>query len=1049
MRKFISIILTVIILYSTLAFGIEKPLITMAEQTHINSFISNTNKLIRENDLGKDFVIEDKKEVFTFNANSSETENHDFQTCRLIVQADTEIEKLNSIGIASGFEDFYIVQFASVTDAIKAFNHYSHCDYVISVSPDMVFKADESFTEIGNGYVEYTESIPKRLDSWGGITSGTYAVLDYIEEKYDVENLPEIRVAVLDSGVDYNHEFFKDRLIMTGYNISSGGTENSEFDIEGEHGTCVTGTIIDNSPSNVKVANYKISYKGVTTSTAMASAILKASSDGAEFINISMGKLFAPDAEYNLIDSALKSAYDMDSMVIVSAGNDGYDSNAARAIPSSCDSAFTVAASDKRNFPASFTNTGKCVNIMAPGVKYPVTYPENKYKLSSGTSFSSPLVLACATILKTLDYSLTKQDIKVKLESTAVKCDLMGNVEMYGYGIVDIIGASGFERAEEPKINIADGVYIGEKEIALTVPEGCEVYYSLDQIHPTPENSTLYTEPFKLSDDYYVVHAVAYKDGVLPSRMLSSQFGLSTLGTDDMFNIDDNGIITSYTGNIECLAIPEKINEKNVTGLSEGLFSESNVFAVHFPDSIKTLPKNLFYNNDNVIFVRGNSITKIEESVFSNCESLYYVDFPNVESIETKAFYFTRQLVGVDFPKCTYINNSVFYFSGIRSANLPSAEIICFEAFRECLNLTEINIPNVIELRKESYFGGKWQGSGRQFTDAMLAEPMSFEKIEELPHGTFYRAYVPRLDFSNVKTIGTLPITYCRYNFNSYMTAVLPASLESCKLDNIPYDEQEDDVEYIFRYRIYGTKGTYAEQWAKDNGFDFIEISQNTAVIKDLPQEYYSYMRPLEADVVGFNRTYQWYGTNIKSYNNATKIKSANEKEFCPEKYTVQYKYYFCIVTSTDNGYEPIEIKTGICENKTYKPYNPPKSNGKVTIATPSNRYLKYGESINLYANAMGLPEGAKIKWRIVEGCGVTLDPTVSGKICTVTSKSNGDVIIEAYAVNKNGNTLVNEKDNRIYDREGISSEVSLWWIILYYIRQMFSITNTAINMIT
>lgn len=76
---------------------------------------------------------------------------------------------------------------------------------------------------------------------------------------------------------------------------------------------------------------------------------------------------------------------------------------------------------------------------------------------------------------------------------------------------------------------------------------------------------------------------------------------------------------------------------------------------------------------------------------------------------------------------------------------------------------------------------------------------------------------------------------------------------------------------------------------------------------------------------------------------------------------------------------------------------------------------------------------------------GVSLNASSFGTICNVTSKSNEFVTIEVYAVNKNGNTIVNEKGNRIYDREGISSEVSLWWIILYCIRQMFSITNATL----
>ena len=121
MKKFISLFLTVIIFVSTITFAIKKPLIAKAEQTQLNSFVNDTSELIRTNDVGKEFVIENEYDSSTFTAHSAETENYDFQTCRMIVQADKEIDKLNSIGIASGFEDFYIVQFASVTDAIKAF----------------------------------------------------------------------------------------------------------------------------------------------------------------------------------------------------------------------------------------------------------------------------------------------------------------------------------------------------------------------------------------------------------------------------------------------------------------------------------------------------------------------------------------------------------------------------------------------------------------------------------------------------------------------------------------------------------------------------------------------------------------------------------------------------------------------------------------------------------------------------------------------------------------------------------------------------------------
>jgi len=298
--------------------------------------------------------------------------------------------------------------------------------------------------------------------------------------------------------------------------------------------------------------------------------------------------------------------------------------------------------------------------------------------------------------------------------------------------------------------------------------------------------------------------------------------------------------------------------------------------------------------------------------------------------------------------------------------------------------------------------------------------------------------YTSKVEFSKVKEIRSLPFGYCKNGFGS-VKLVLPSALELCDPDYF------DDVQSDW-YIVYGTKGTYAEQWANENGFEFVEITPETAVINDLPNEYYSYMRPLEVDVVGFNKTYQWYGANVPRYVKGIAIDNATERKLDPNEHK-QYKYYFCKVISTDNDYDPIEITTDICENKSYT-YTPPTSNGKITIATPSNRYLKYGESINLYANATGLPEGAKIKWKIVEGSGVTLDPSVSVAICTVTSKYNGFVTIEAYAVNKNDNTLVNDKGNRICDRQGVSSEVSLWWIILYYFKMIFSTSKTAINML-
>ena len=118
-------------------------------------------------------------------------------------------------------------------------------------------------------------------------------------------------------------------------------------------------------------------------------------------------------------------------------------------------------------------------------------------------------------------------------------------------------------------------------------------------------------------------------------------------------------------------------------------------------------------------------------------------------------------------------------------------------------------------------------------------------------------------------------------------------------------------------YTIYGSSGTYVEEWANKNEIKFIEVTPETAVITDLPKYYKPYMGELEADVVGFNRQYQWYANDVNSNEGGTPIEGATGKTFNPADYYAPY--YYCVVTSKDGDFDPITIKTSACENRTVK----------------------------------------------------------------------------------------------------------------------------------
>ena len=115
----------------------------------------------------------------------------------------------------------------------------------------------------------------------------------------------------------------------------------------------------------------------------------------------------------------------------------------------------------------------------------------------------------------------------------------------------------------------------------------------------------------------------------------------------------------------------------------------------------------------------------------------------------------------------------------------------------------------------------------------------------------------------------------------------------------------------------------------------------------------------------------------------------------------------------------------------------------KISISSPSKRTINYGESIKLYANTENLPYGYSIKWK-VEGTGVSIKPSSSGKICTVTSTSTGNVVIKAFIVDSNGKVVTDENGKYLFDSEYLYSDANLWLRIVYFFKQLFRISLTT-----
>ena len=241
-------------------------------------------------------------------------------------------------------------------------------------------------------------------------------------------------VAVIDTGVDYNHEDLQDNIWTNSAEVS--GTTGADDDNNGYvddvhginlidpnetpmddhgHGTHVAGII---AMENNNVGGVGIAYKskimpikaggsdGTFNSTDIAKAIVYAYKNGADVINMSFGS----SAHSALIENALQDAFGS-CVLVAAAGNKSVPTadcplGGRNMYPASYSYVIGVMAYDEANSFASFSNWDYKPNanaeyeVVAPGVSVYSTLPNGRYASWNGTSMAAPMVSAEAAILR-------------------------------------------------------------------------------------------------------------------------------------------------------------------------------------------------------------------------------------------------------------------------------------------------------------------------------------------------------------------------------------------------------------------------------------------------------------------------------------------------------------------------------------------------------------------------------------------------------------------------------------------------------------------------
>lgn len=858
--------------------------------------------------LGFDVEIEDDKAVLT----------QPYQTERLIVKSKYDINPLDSVAMVEGYNDLHIVQFDNQESTKQAEEYYNKQKLIEYAEPDLVmsimeFEDSEAESVQTYGINDYGYHL-----SWGSEDIG---VDDYVDYLGDISVLPEIVVGVIDTGIDVDHDFLKDRIIRTNYNISTSGDENDENDDKG-HGTHVAGIIADNTTENVKIKGYKVlSSTGQGTLSDVIIAFDYAVADGVNIINMSL----SAKGESKTFEKSINKATEMGVIVCVSAGNHGRD--ARKDCPANIEACLTVGAFGKIdgedlkiNWPY-WTNHGPLVDIIAPGMSIYSTYLDNGYETLSGTSMACPFVAASSALLLSRDIDLNTDGICDLLQEN---CKATYKDPPHHRLYIAEITEYNKLRTEKPVFSVESGRYSDSVTVELSCPEeNAEIYYTLDGSRASKANGIKYTESIVI-DKVTKVHAAAYAGDKLKSLQAISDYYITVTDAEGNFEIDTNGLITAYNGTSQYLTIPDTINGITVTGIGKSVFSSSehDIIMIKFPDTLTFVDQNAFSQSKTLKSVYCKNLKTVGKRAFYGCRNLDTIDLSQLETvdeygfghcnlqevsndkltrIERCAFTGLANAISVNLPNVVFVDN--MGLCGLNSAeyiNIPKVETLSANALLSDVAVETLNLPNLTTITGSSCFSqllNLKELNVPKLCGNLPSKTFSGVKLEciDLPHITSVSDEAFRICFSkivklpNVTTVGEKVFDSCYYLEELYIPSVTEIGSKSFNearrlktifapslktIVNLPTRNgitlylsdcfnSADNPEYD--YTIIAPTGSYAQQYANENGHIFIPSDSRDNSIQN-PSNVTDLGRSICTSVAGLRFGFTW--NNIDEIEN-------------------------------------------------------------------------------------------------------------------------------------------------------------------------------------
>ena len=307
----------------------------------------------------------------------------------------------------------------------------------------------------------------QQVSAMASLAGGRPADLIYLQYAQAMtKGLPEVRIAVLDTGVNLDHPELKGKVRKGMDFVNLQGLDTAEFigDFSGYdevpedevgHGTHVSGIVAARGLNMDEGVSPECSLMAVRVLATMKSGsrtvgagivdnintgIKWAVDNGADVINMSLGIKHTGGGLPH--EDVIRYALSKHVTVVAASGNDG---SPERYYPGALPGVIAVGAVDDGGAVTSFTSYGANIYVVAPGLNIYSSFMQKRYAFASGTSQASPFVCGAVGLMKSYALERGKKlgnhEISYILKTTSDKVDSRLRNEHAGYGLLNLSDA--------------------------------------------------------------------------------------------------------------------------------------------------------------------------------------------------------------------------------------------------------------------------------------------------------------------------------------------------------------------------------------------------------------------------------------------------------------------------------------------------------------------------------------------------------------------------------------------------------------------------------